>query len=93
MAALLPILQTDTFAIWQQKDNAVITAVNNLNPANIFQLVAPVNDQDIMVYDATAGLFTNKQINSFVATILAQNELASRNNPLNYFLTNQRLLF
>jgi hypothetical protein len=84
---------SDRFSQWFTKINNMINSVNTINPTNVFGLVNPVNDGDILVYSQSTGLFSNQHINSFVNQIITQNKLASSNHAYNYFASNQRSLY
>ena len=78
MAAITEITIGDSFDIWRQRTNEAITRLNNLTVANdVFELRPPINQTDILVYDATAQKFYNTTIYSLVNEVLTQ--LA--NNP------------
>ena len=76
MPLIDPILQTDTFDIWRQKDNDAINALNNEAINEIVQIINPLNDQDILVYNAGSGFFENTGVAAFVTAII--DDLASR---------------
>lgn len=92
MSLVLPVNLTDTLDQWRQKFNALINAVDNLPDQNIFELDEPVNDQDILVYDATDQVFKNTGINSLVAEVISQN-VANESQLKPFFMANQRNVF
>lgn len=93
MAALQPVLVTDTVSQEITKINAIVNTVNNIAPGtNIFQLVDPINDQDILVYSTGTQLFTNTSINALVVSILAnQTQTSSQLKP--YYWASLRTAF
>lgn len=89
---VLPVSLTDTLDIWRQKINELINAVSNLPVENTFELTDPVNDQDILVYDAGSQKFVNTGISALVTETIAQNAInESQLKP--FFMANQRNLF
>jgi hypothetical protein len=71
MAALVPLLQTDSLDQWRQKINLGLNQVNNIdtNPG-MFDLVDPVNDQDILVYNLADSVFRNTGIAALVQSVI-----------------------
>ena len=89
MPTIPAIAQTDSLDIWRQIDNQVITAVNNEGINEIVEIVAPQNDQDILVYQASgpyAGFFINTGIDAFVSSVIAALASQPTNNILPYYL-------
>ncbi len=94
MAALLPILDTDSFDQWRQKDNLGFTALNNLGITSIIGLIDPVNDQDILVYNAADQLFENTSMAALVTEIITQYNLhQSTGKGKQYYFASLRSIF
>lgn len=94
MPALIPIAVTDTYDQWRQKDNAAFTAVNNLNPgANVFQLQNPINNQDILTWNTTLGMFVNTTIQALVSEIMAQLGTQNQSQLKPFYWASLRNLF
>jgi hypothetical protein len=94
MPALIPISVTDTFDQWRQKDNAIATAVNNLSPGtNVFLLQPPINNQDILTWSTTLGMFTNTTITALVNEIITQLGTQNQSQLKPFYWASLRNLF
>ncbi len=90
MPVIAPIAQTDNFDTWRTKDNQAITALNNQAINEIVDIVVPLVDQDILVYQASgphAGFFINTGIDALVTAIIAALASQPTNNILPYYLS------
>lgn len=72
MPALVPVETTDTLDIWRQKINDGFNQVNNIpSPStNLITLVNPVNEGDVLLYNATDAVFNNTQLDTQIQDYL-----------------------
>jgi hypothetical protein len=88
---VIPTIETsNSIDQWRQIDNQVINAINNEAINQIIQIVDPLNDQDMLVYQASgpnAGFFINVSTSAFVSAIIADLAEIPTNNILPYFLS------
>ena len=98
MAELVSVLLTDTFDIWRQKTNELVTRVNNLSAASdivndVFELIDPLNDLDLLVYDDSTQKFSNRTTAALVTEILEQYGSTIESQLKPFYYANLRNLF
>ncbi len=72
MAVLNPVLQTDSFDVWRIKTNLGFNELNNIGITSIISIIDPLNDQDILVYNATDQVFENTSSAGFITEVIHQ---------------------
>lgn len=93
MPVLTPIAQSDTFDQWRQKDNDAINALNNQGINTVVQIVMPLNDQDILVYNLSDGFFENVGIAAFVSAVITELATIPTSNLKPYYYASLRTIF
>ena len=94
MPVLSPILITDDFDQWRQKDNDTITAVNNeVSDLGMFRIISGPNNQDTFVYNSVSGFFENQGISALINDIIVSLGVLNITTAKAYYFASLRNVF